>query len=67
MSKKYVYNFGNGEAEGDQSLKELLGGKGANLGEMSSIGLPIPPGFTISTEACKHYNENNKEWPEPLE
>mgnify|MGYP005848395381 FL=1 len=67
MSKKYVYNFGNGEAEGDQSLKELLGGKGANLGEMSAIGLPVPPGFTITTEACKHYNENRKEWPEPLE
>jgi len=66
MSKKYVYSFGKGKGEGDQSLKDLLGGKGANLAEMSSIGLPVPPGFTISAEACKHYNKNNKEWPDEL-
>ena len=66
-SKKYVYTFGGGSAEGDKSLKKLLGGKGANLAEMSSIGLPIPPGFTISTEVCKYYNERNGEWPEGVE
>jgi len=67
MDKKYVYHFGKGEAEGDKSLKEKLGGKGANLGEMSSIGLPVPPGFTISTEACKYYNEHQKQWPDGLD
>jgi len=66
-AKKYVYNFGGGVAEGDKSLKKLLGGKGANLAEMSSIGLPIPPGFTISTEVCEYYNENDGVWPQGLE
>jgi len=61
--KKYVYYFG----EGDASMKTLLGGKGANLSEMSTIGLPVPAGFTISTEACIHYYENNQSWPEGLE
>ncbi|MDX1586692.1 MAG: pyruvate, phosphate dikinase, partial [Balneolaceae bacterium] len=66
-SKKYVYTFGGGSAEGDKSMKELLGGKGANLAEMSSIGLPIPPGFTLSAEVCKYYNENEEAWPEGVE
>lgn len=66
-SKKYVYTFGGGSAEGDKSMKDLLGGKGANLAEMSSIGLPIPPGFTLSAEVCKFYNENNEAWPEGVE
>jgi len=66
-AKKYVYNFGGGVAEGDKSLKKLLGGKGANLAEMSSIGLPIPPGFTISTQVCEYYNENDGVWPQGLE
>lgn len=66
-SKKFVYTFGGGNAEGDKSMKQLLGGKGANLAEMSSIGLPIPPGFTLSAEVCKYYNENNEEWPEGVE
>ena len=57
MTKKYVYAFGDGKAEGDKSMKFILGGKGANLAEMSSIGLPVPAGFTISTEVCKYYNE----------
>ncbi len=61
--KKYVYFFG----EGDASMKMLLGGKGANLAEMTRIGLPVPPGFTISTEACHHYYKNNETWPEGLE
>ncbi len=55
--KKYVYSFGGGTAEGGGDQKELLGGKGANLAEMASIGVPVPPGFTITTEACKEYYE----------
>jgi pyruvate,orthophosphate dikinase len=55
MPERYVYFFGAGAAEGGQEMKELLGGKGANLAEMSRIGVPVPPGFTISTEACRHF------------
>ncbi len=61
--KKYVYFFGEGSA----SMKLLLGGKGANLAEMTRIGLPVPPGFTISTEACAHFYKNDQSWPEGLE
>ena len=64
---KYVYNFGGGDAEGDRTMKQLLGGKGANLAEMSSIGLPVPPGFTISTEACHYYSTEGHTWPNGLE
>ena len=64
--EKYVYKFGAGKAEGDQSMKDLLGGKGANLAEMSKIGLPVPSGFTITTETCAWYNENNHQWPDQL-
>jgi pyruvate,orthophosphate dikinase len=49
---KYVYYFGNGQAEGNSRMKDLLGGKGANLAEMTNIGLPVPPGFTISASVC---------------
>lgn len=63
---KYVYNFGGGKADGDRSMKNLLGGKGANLAEMSRTGLPVPPGLTITTEACDHYYKNDKNWPEGL-
>ncbi len=56
---KYVYFFGDNKTEGKKELKDLLGGKGANLAEMANINIPIPPGFTISTIACKHYNEAN--------
>ncbi|KAG0518024.1 hypothetical protein BDA96_09G139900 [Sorghum bicolor] len=56
-TKKRVFYFGKGKSEGDKSMKELLGGKGANLAEMSSIGLSVPPGFTVSTEACKQYQD----------
>ena len=55
--KTRVYKFGNKTADGDSKMKNLLGGKGANLAEMSSIGIPVPPGFTITTEACTEYNE----------
>lgn len=61
MSKKRVYAFGNGKAEGKADMKNLLGGKGANLAEMNLIGVPVPPGFTITTEVCAEYNELGKE------
>ena len=64
---KYVYNFGNGKADGDGSMKALLGGKGANLAEMSRIGLPVPPGFTITTEVCTYYYNNQRAYPRELE
>src|SRR4029079_14154205 len=64
---KYVYLFGNGKADGDGSMKPLLGGKGANLAEMSRIGLPVPPGFTVSTEVCTHYYANKRSYPKELE
>ncbi len=60
MSKKYVYTFGNGKAEGEKTMKELLGGKGANLAEMNLVGIPVPPGFTITTEVCTFYNEKGE-------
>ncbi len=63
---KWIYTFGNGSAEGESSMKELLGGKGANLAEMSSLGLPVPPGFTITTEACNWYYANGEEYPKEL-
>jgi pyruvate, orthophosphate dikinase len=63
---KYVYFFGKKETEGNAGMKELLGGKGANLAEMTSIGLPVPPGFTISTEACAYFSENNGDYPAAL-
>ena len=59
---KYVYTFGAGKAEGKANMKELLGGKGANLAEMNLIGVPVPPGFTITTEACTLYNEKGQEY-----
>ena len=60
---KYVYFFGAGESDGDATMRTLLGGKGANLAEMSNLGVPVPPGFTISTEVCKLYYENDKQYP----
>ena len=60
MSKQYVYYFGSGKAEGKAQMKDLLGGKGANLAEMTNLGIPVPPGFTISTEACDMYYKNNR-------
>ncbi|CAO2817809.1 unnamed protein product [Amaranthus hypochondriacus] len=65
-AKKRVFTFGKGRSEGNKSMKSLLGGKGANLAEMSSIGLSVPPGLTISTEACQEYQENGKKLPESL-
>ena len=62
----WVYTFGGGEAEGRADLRDLLGGKGANLAEMASLGLPVPPGFTITTEVCAAYYENDRTYPEAL-
>jgi pyruvate, orthophosphate dikinase len=66
-STRWVYGFGGGAADGDASMKNLLGGKGANLAEMSALGLPVPPGFTITTEACVHYYANGRSYPAELE
>ncbi|TXT43034.1 MAG: ppdK, partial [Spirochaetes bacterium] len=65
--KKFVYAFGNGVAEGDGSMKEILGGKGAGLAEMTKIGLPVPAGFTITTEVCDLYYKSGKKWPAGLD
>ncbi len=65
-TSKYVYQFGNKTADGDGSMKPLLGGKGANLAEMARIGLPVPPGFTITTEVCTHYYANKQAYPKTL-
>ncbi|MBI1199472.1 MAG: pyruvate, phosphate dikinase [Phenylobacterium sp.] len=67
VKTRWVYAFGGGAADGDASMKNLLGGKGANLAEMSSLGLPVPPGFTITTEACTHYYANGRSYPAELE
>ena len=64
--KKFIYSFGDGLAQGDASMKNLLGGKGANLAEMSKMGLPVPLGFTITTELCDVYYKNQKKFPDEL-
>src|ERR1700678_3682634 len=63
---QWVYAFGGGAADGGAQMKDLLGGKGANLAEMSSLGLPVPPGFTITTEACNHYFGKARAYPPDL-
>ena len=63
---KWVYTFGNGQAEGDASMRNLLGGKGANLAETNKVGLPVPPGFTVTTEVCTYYYNNNHTYPSDL-
>ncbi|HPI71995.1 MAG TPA: pyruvate, phosphate dikinase [bacterium] len=64
--KKYVYSFGGGKAEGRAEMKELLGGKGANLAEMANLKIPVPAGFTITTEVCTYYYQNKKKYPAEL-
>ena len=64
---KYIYVFGNKKADGNGSMKPLLGGKGANLAEMSRIGLPVPPGFTVTTDVCTYYYDNKRTYPKVLE
>ncbi|MGH9846213.1 MAG: pyruvate, phosphate dikinase, partial [Blastocatellia bacterium] len=66
MSKKYVYTFANGQAEGNTKMKDLLGGKGANLAEMTNAGLPVPAGFTITTEACNAFYTSGEQFPEGM-
>src|SRR5947209_2622908 len=63
---KYVYFFGGGKAEGRADMKDLLGGKGANLAEMTNIGLPVPAGFTLTTEVCTYYSANDHKYPPEL-
>ena len=63
---QWVYNFGGGSAQGDTSMKNLLGGKGANLAEMASLGLPVPPGFTLTTEVCTYYYDNGEQYPSDM-
>src|SRR5436305_13644431 len=64
---RYVYYFGDGKADGSGTMKALLGGKGANLHEMTRIGLPVPPGFTITTEVCSYFYDHNRTYPRELE
>ncbi len=66
MAKQWVYSFGEGKAEGRADMKNLLGGKGANLAEMTNLGLPVPPGFTITTEVCTVFYANNSQYPAEL-
>ncbi|MEM9990034.1 MAG: PEP/pyruvate-binding domain-containing protein, partial [Pseudomonadota bacterium] len=67
LVSKHIYSFGGGSADGQSDMRNLLGGKGANLAEMASLGLPVPPGFTITTEVCTAYYENNHQYPDGLE
>ncbi len=67
LATKWVYDFGGGASDGDASMKNLLGGKGANLAEMSKLGLPVPPGFTITTEVCTVFYQLKKKYPADLE
>src|SRR5207248_4299055 len=64
---KWVYRFGRGAAEGRGELRNLLGGKGAGLAEMANLGLPVPPGFTITTKVCAYYYANDHRYPKELE
>ncbi len=64
--KKFVYFYGNGKSEGNGRMKEILGGKGAGLAEMTNIGLPVPAGFTLTTEVCDFYYKNKKKYPPGL-
>src|SRR5476649_2758335 len=64
--EKYVYYFGDGHAEGNARMKDILGGKGAGLAEMTNIGVPVPPGFTISTEVCTYFYAHDKSYPTEL-
>jgi pyruvate,orthophosphate dikinase len=65
--RRWVYFFGDGSQAADEPDKELLGGKGASLAAMSRAGLPVPPGFTISTRRCRRFHEEGEQWPEGLE
>src|SRR5258706_14259610 len=62
----FVYFFGHGKAEGSSVMRNLLGGKGCELAEMTNLGIPVPPGFTVTTQAWAHYNRADRQWPEGL-
>src|SRR5262245_7431753 len=64
--QQWVYTFGDGKAEGKAAMRDLLGGKGANLAEMANLGLPVPPGFTITTEVCTYYYGHDNNYPPEL-
>src|ERR1044072_9561932 len=66
-SKKHVYFFGNGKADGNRHMKDLLGGKGSGLAEMTNAGLPVPPGFTITTEVCNIYYKEKQKIPAAID
>src|SRR5438552_7177230 len=66
-ARKYVYFFGSGKADGDRTMKDLLGGKGAGLAEMTNAGLPVPPGLTITTEVCNLYYEQKAKVPADID
>src|ERR1700756_884512 len=66
-NKKHVYFFANGRADGNRTMKDLLGGKGSGLAEMTNAGLPVPPGFTISTDVCNIYYEQNRKIPSAID
>src|SRR5664279_2286652 len=63
---KWIYAFGGGRADGKPNMRNLLGGKGAGLAEMANLGLPVPPGFTITTEVCTYYYANKQQYPKEL-
>ena len=64
---KYAYFFGDSQADGNATMKDLLGGKGANLAEMTLLGIPVPPGFTVTTEVCNYYYNHEKSFPNELD
>ncbi len=66
-AKKFIYFFGNGKADGNRNMKDLLGGKGSGLAEMTNAGLPVPPGFTISTEVCNIYYQEKSKVPPAID
>ena len=66
MAHRYVYFFGEGRADGNAGMKNLLGGKGANLAEMTSLGVPVPPGFTLTTEVCTYFYDHGRRYPKEL-
>ena len=66
VSGKWVYSFGGDNSEGQADMRNLLGGKSANLAEMASLGLPVPPGFTINTEVCTHFYDHGRQYPDEL-
>src|SRR6202050_3421823 len=65
-ARTWVYAFGDGKADGSAGMRDLLGGKGANLAEMANLGLPVPPGFTITTEICSYFYAHSRQYPDDL-